>query len=149
MSNKRPKEKAGLSERLKMLRKKWIFKISSIILIAIFIAIIIIGIIRENHPGVAPTNSQLSMAKELVQTSLKSVGDDIANYTFVYSKKLRGGGLESKSKSLLRICLYRNSSMHMYWIDVIAQKIVMHSEITDYIKLDERYSQFYRAPVEC
>ncbi len=112
-------------------KKKYkIWKIALSVLAVLVILIIIGGAIKflffKEH-FIKPTAEQIASAKSLVSDALQAKGDNISNYEFRVSEKIRKS--ESKNKgNTLNILLSNNSTMHSYLIDLDSNMIVMHTE---------------------
>jgi hypothetical protein len=110
---------------------KKLLKISSIAVIAIFLLIIALGLIREcysRHSSAQLTASQLQAVKDVVQASLQAKGDDIANYQFSISNKMMRPEQKERQSSLIAVCLYSNSTRLAYLIDINSTEIALSSE---------------------
>lgn len=115
--------------------KALLLKISSGIIVAIFIIIIIAGLISDYYPRRNPTvvvQDETLLAKTLVASALEDVGDSITNYQFETSKQIRHFEKDNKAPNVIQVCLNNSVSRQIYIIDVDSKTILMHSEIVVY-----------------
>ncbi len=130
----------------KLVKKKQnsnIMKITSIVVIAIFILIIIIGVAKEyvfESKFVKLTELQIASAKAVVTSALQNDKDDISNYHFFVSQKMK----HHNADKIIEVCLNNNSTRHIYLIDVNSLEIILHSKI-DIYKNDINYNKEFNS----
>jgi hypothetical protein len=135
--------------------KSNIIKVTSIVIVAIFIVIILIGIFRDTHEQsryTVPTPDQLALANALVASDLQNIGDNIANYNFTVSKKMtffeRENRNENNSARVLQVCLSNNITKHVYSLDLSTKQILMHTETSIYTT-NTKFIKYSREENDC
>lgn len=103
--------------------------------IAVFIVIIIIGLVRfytfqPRHFAAQPV--QTGIAEKAVADDLSQRGDNISNYKVQVSDMARGFTRNGMNKSIIQISLSDGSTRQIYLVDSDSGQIVMHSETTFY-----------------
>jgi len=131
---KKPREEGISSNTLLATWRTNIFKITSIVVVLIFVLIIAAGLIREYYPSPSakPTESQILAAKTVVASALQSEGDALSNYRFVASDRIRHLSRNEDSKRVLEVSAYNNMTRHTYLIDMDSNGIVVHSQVDFY-----------------
>jgi|GEM_PF-4978538 len=117
--------------------------LTSIIIVAIFIAIIAIGVIRErsSEKRPIPTDEQMTLTRNIISSSLKDSGDDISRYNLTVSKRAKFLEHYNDSIEILQACLSSNATRHMYLIDLNTRQILMHTQ-TNIYTADERFIRY-------
>jgi hypothetical protein len=119
-----------------MARKKInIWKIVAIVFIILFAAIMFGGWMKAYHfrtSFITPTRSQVDIAKNAALTDLKNHGEDLTNYSFKISDKIRGISIGSAPRETIEVSVYNASIRHLYIIDVNSGGILMYSRIEFY-----------------
>jgi len=106
------------------------FKIASIAIAVIFIAIIAWGIVRSHYftsAHAVPTESQIAAAKAAVVSALEQKGDSLSHYQFSAAKRTRGWS-RSATNGMLEVFAYSNATLHTYLVDVNSSAILAHAQ---------------------
>jgi hypothetical protein len=132
--HKNPRETGIDSHALLPIWRTNIFKITSIVVVLIFVLIIAAGLIKEYYPSpwTRPTDSQILAAKTLVASALQSRGENASDYQVVTANRLRRIGTSEHPVRVLQVSASHNQTRHMYLVDINSNTIVMHSEIDIY-----------------
>lgn len=122
-----------------------VWKIVSIVFIALFIVVLIWGQmnLRSRHHFAEPTQEQIDSAKSIVSRDLQAMGDSMDNYQVSVTNRIMGfiGGprpdemppmgqimpLETESSGNLQISLRSNTTNYLYLVDIDSGKILMRS----------------------
>ena len=109
---------------------KTLIRTISLVVIALFIIIVVIGVFKEIDSGrkaLPPTQIQVATARALVASALQSQGDSLSHYQIVIGKKIKINGQGENATETLQLCLSNNSTRHVYLVNPGANTIVLHS----------------------
>jgi len=114
-----------------------VWKVVSVVFIFLFILVIIGGVYFRIPPHFRgqlniPTQDQIDSAKATIAKELQKDGDDIQNYQVAVSENIRGLGRMTPPRNILQVSLQKNSTMHLFLIDVDSGEILMHSRTEFY-----------------
>ncbi len=119
-----------------------LLKVTSIIIVMIFIVIIGLDLIRESYTeskAIPPTAVQLDAARALIAQALQQSGDNITHYNTTFSKKLTLANEENHPILILRACLANDTTTHRYIIDMNATTILVHTATEIYRNTTAHY----------
>jgi len=119
-----------------MKTKRNIWKIVSLIFIALFVIVVAAGFLLVSHFRsnlLPPTSEQVTAAEAIVAQDLAANGDDIANYEVTVSPTAR----KRTSQTILQVRLTQNATEHLYLLDLESSTILVHSQTTVYGNLSE------------
>jgi len=115
--------KTNMSDNKKKSGNKKTYKITAIIVVAIFVVIIVLGILHEFRPERKLTQSQILAAKSIISKDLSAKGDNIARYTF---------SADAKHRNDIQIVLKSNSTIHEYLVNINSSQILIHTQTDIY-----------------
>jgi len=111
--------------------KKNIFRIVAIVMIALFILIIIGGVLKEHSEAAdrIPLNEQqIAQAKNIAAADMAERGVDIANYEAKVIPKLRKLNKGHNDLAVVQVTFNNQTENELYLLDLNSGKIIMRSE---------------------
>jgi hypothetical protein len=127
-----------------MVKKKNIWKIISIVFIAIFALMLISALIRTYHfrpPVMNPSDSQISIVKNIAINDLKSKGEYDTEYDVRLSPSIRPIRVSEESRNIMEISFYNESVRHSYIINVDTASIQVYSKTLFYDGIDHSFDK--------
>lgn len=112
-----------------MARKRNIWKVVSIIFIALFVLIIASAFIRNylfRPTFTTPNQAQIDMAKDLAINDITQRGENPNDYTLGVSTRIKSPPGQP-NRNVIEVSLYNSTIKHTYIIDTDLQSILMHS----------------------
>ena len=134
------------SKRTNPGKERNVWKILSLVFIALFILILAWGLMnsRPVQRFTEPTQEQIDMAKSIVAQDMQSMGDNISNYEVSVTNRIMGfigepmlGGRSAMRQfnlpigpenfRNLQVSLRGNATVYLYIVDIDSEKVVMRS----------------------
>lgn len=132
MKNKEKEEKQD--SKNKSTQKVW--KVISISVIILFVILIIGGLIKAFYirsSFVKPTREQVDFATKIATEKLQSmhVNSSMFQVHADRMRKMHDDG-EGKTRGMMQVSFYNNSTMHTFLVDVNSGEVLLHSETDVY-----------------
>jgi hypothetical protein len=112
-----------------------IWKIVAIVVIALFAATLIFGIVklqRFKQTLADPTGPQIDAAKSLALQDLENRGVNTSAYTIKVATKVRGMREAGEDRNIIQVFAEADASRHNYLIDTDSGMILLHSQTETY-----------------
>lgn len=122
---------------------KNVWKTVSVVFIVLFFLILIVGIMRAYHfksSFITATEDQVNSARTIVSQELQNKGEEIDDYEIYVGNKIRKHG--RNAKSIIQVSLLKDSTRHLYLIDIDSHEIVLHSETEFYSWMNNSNENF-------
>lgn len=127
-------------------RERNVWKITSVVFIALFVIILLWSMLslRPRYDFSEPTQEQIDMAESIVAQDLQSMGDSIDNYEVSVTDRMigfmgrhemmdgmpgmrHGGFPDEMSMRNLQISLRNNSTGYLYIVNMDSERVMMRS----------------------
>lgn len=112
-----------------------VWKGAALVFVAIFCAIIIVGVIRlyRFQSTYQPASqAEITLAENAVAQDLNSSGDSISNYQVAVSNDTRTIADDGLNETIIQVSLFSPSKRQSYLLDASSGQIVMHTITTFY-----------------
>ena len=124
-----------------IMKKTNYWKYIAIIFIALFVLMISLGLLRlythaRSKILIPASSEQLAKAHEIVMHHVQTINQDASNYTIIPSQHVRSFRKDNRSRELISLTLSKNNMRHFYLVDVVSEKILVHSQTEFYESLD-------------
>jgi hypothetical protein len=122
-----------------------LWKIIAVLVIIIFSAFIIGGIIKAHHIKslfVEPTKEQTDYAKTIATEKLQSTGANISNFQVIVGERMRKP--YDDPRTIIQVSFYNNATTHIYLVDVNSVEVLLHSETEVFGSFGDIHKPFRR-----
>jgi hypothetical protein len=150
-NGKRANEIKGNKNHLehKMKKSRNVWKVLAIVFVALFIIIMVAGILRSHRfrePPVQLTQTQINTAQGIALNDMNSKGDLIANYTIKTSGVARMIEADNVNKNITEVTIYNATARNMYIIDLDTGKILLYTRTEFFDGLNHLNDNMNRNP---
>ena len=121
-------------EEKQIASKQKIWKTVSIAVIILFAVIIAGGLIKAFYirsSFVKPTNEQIDYATKIATEKLKSMHVNASMFQ-IHADRMRRMRDDGKTRGIMQVSFYNNSTMHTFLVDVNSGEVLLHSETDTY-----------------
>lgn len=121
----------GAAAKKSRLSKKELVLATSILIVAVFVVIIIAGVVKELFGSLAsqPTPAQIVAARAAVASALTARGENVSNYAFSVAAKVRRVAWNGYARDVLMVTLTNASTRQAYLVDVDSGTILLRAEL--------------------
>ena len=145
---KRRENEEKQNSKKKSSQKIW--KIVSVSVIILFVVIIIGGLIKALYiksSFVKPTQEQIDFAGKIATERMKSMHQNASMFQ-MRTNMMRKMHEDGKTRGMMQVSFYNNSTMHTFLVDVNSGEVLLHSETDVYGSWmnNQKYSHHYFMP---
>lgn len=114
---------------------KRIWKITAIAVIVVFALLMAGSLIKVYYfrsSFIQPTQAQIDYATKIATEKLKSSGGNLSMFQIHVGSRMRRSHEDGGNITILQVSFINNATSHIFLIDVISGKILLHSETEIY-----------------